>query len=154
SLTNTVNFWNGVRVLSTPWPAFDKPFDMDKILLLNELPEGSLHLRCDRLKVLDTPADPKTKRPANKEMEGHGNVFVQGKEFSAHSDTVTYNQLKQQVILIGSKESPARMLRQLNPSGPWQNATGVKIKYNRATGETWVDGTLQVNGETAPIAPS
>src|SRR5262249_37003802 len=116
-------------------------------------PEGALYLRCDRLKALDTPADPKTKRPANKEMEGHGNVYVQGKEFSAHSDVVTHNQLKQQVILIGSKEAPARMQRQPYEGAPWQTATGVKITYLRGKGETYIDKAETVEGERGPTAP-
>ena len=115
----------------------------------NPLPEGALYMRCERVKVLDTPADPKTKRPANKEMEGHVNVLVQGREFTAQADTVTYNQLKQQIILIGTKEAPAKMIKQDHPGGPWQTATGTKITYNRAKGETVVEGTDNVQGETS-----
>lgn len=150
SQTNTVSFWRNVQVLSLPWPKYDVAVDVEKVLMQNPLPEGALYLRCDRVKVLDTPADPKTKRPANKEMEGHGSVFVQGKEFSAHADVVKYNQLKQQVILMGTKEAPARMLVQRHPGAPWQTATGKTITYYRSRGETTVDGADQVIGETAP----
>ena len=63
SQTNTVSFWRNVQVLSLPWPRHDEPLELEKVLLQNPLPEGALYLRCERVKVLDTPADPKTKRP-------------------------------------------------------------------------------------------
>src|SRR5262249_35293202 len=120
--------------------------------LKNPLPEGALYLRCERVKVLDTPAvvaNGKVVRPANKEMEGHVNVLVQGREVTAHADTVTYNQLKQQIILYGTKEAPAKMIRQRIVGGPWETATGTKIIYNRSEGKTIVEGTNDVQGETS-----
>jgi hypothetical protein len=153
SQTNTVRFWGDVKVLNLPWARYDDPLDMNKILNQNPLPEGALYLRCDNVKVLDTPAiveKGEVKRPANKEMEGHGNVIVQGKDFNAQSNEVTYNQLKQQVILIGSKEAPAKMLRQPFVGAPWQTFIGTKITHNRAKGETYVDGLQSLQGETAP----
>ena len=66
-----------MQVLNLPWPRHDQPIDMEQILLQPALPEGAMYLRCERLKVLDTPADPKTGRLANKEMEGNDNVYPQ-----------------------------------------------------------------------------
>jgi hypothetical protein len=153
SQTNTVRFYGNVKVLNLPWPKYDDPLDMDKVLNQNPLPEGALYLRCDNVKVLDTPAiveQGKVKRPANKEMEGHGNAIVQGRDFDAKSNDVTYNQLKQQVILYGSKEAPATMQRYRYVGDVGQKAVGKTITHNRAKGETIVDGLQSLQGETVP----
>jgi hypothetical protein len=145
SQANTANFWEKVQVLSIPWPRHDAPLDLEAILL-NELPEGAMYLRCDRLKVLDRPSDGK----ANKQMEGHGNVYIQGREFHANALSVYHNQQKQQVILAGTKDNPATLTRQVTRGGQKDTVSGVKIIYHRGSGRVEVTGTDQVQGSTVP----
>lgn len=140
---HTVNFYNNVRVLNLPCPRHDVAIDMDQTLL--NLPAGALYLRCsNRLEVLDVPTDGQP----NKQMTGTGNVYVQGKEFYAHAQVVKYNQQKQQVILEGSKEAPARLVKQSIVGGKTETVEGLRITYNRAQGETKVEGGTQVQGES------
>src|SRR5262249_59936390 len=63
-------------------------------MLAAELPEEALYMRCDRLEVLDLPQNGKP----NQQMEAHGRVWVQGRQFHARADKVFYNQSKNQVI--------------------------------------------------------
>jgi hypothetical protein len=147
SQVHTAKFWGNVRVLNLPWPKHDDPLDVEKTL--QRLPPGALYLRCDVLEVLDTPANEQANKPANKEMDGRGNVFVQGDDFYAHALRVTYNQLKQQVILYGSKEAPARMVRRIGQGNKEETIDGLTIIHNRGTGRTTVDNTSGVQGETS-----
>jgi hypothetical protein len=145
SQTNMAYFWERVRVLSLPWEKHDKPIDLD-VLLANDLPEGALYLSCDRLKVMDRPTDGKP----NKQMEGHGNVYVQGREFYARGGSVYYNQQKQQIILDGNEVGQATLYRVITPGAPPDVLVGKKIIYNRATGETQVLGASGIQGESLP----
>src|SRR5262249_335579 len=145
SKLNTANFWGNVRVLHIPCARPDAVIDLD-LILATELPENSLYLKCDRLKVLDHPTDGKP----NKQMEAHGKVYTQGREFRARSDVVRYNQQKQQVIFEAEEGGWATLTRSTRPGGPPDTVEGKKIIYNRATGETKVDHARSVTGESAP----
>jgi lipopolysaccharide export system protein LptA len=144
SQTNTAYFWEKVQVLNLPADRHDKPIDLDAILIA-ELPERALYLSCDRLKVLDRPTDGKP----NKQMEAHGSVYVQGKEFYARAASVYYNQAKEQVILEGGS-GVAKLYRQLTQGGKADELTGKKIIYNRKTGHTKVENSYGTQGQTIP----
>ena len=50
------------------------------------------------------------------------------------------------MILYGTKEAPARMVRQIT-SGKKETFVGETITHNRLTGVTTVDGTTSLQGE-------
>ncbi len=142
--TNTVQFWEKVRVLNMPAPRPDVPVNLDTILT-SDLPEGAMFMRSDYLKVFDHVTDGKP----NKEMEGRGNVFVQSREFYAYADFVTYNQQKDQVIFYGPKNGYATMYKQDVRGGRASVLVGKKIIHQRG-GETQVLGSPAVQGSVAP----
>lgn len=145
SKTNTAYFWENVRVLHLPCPRPDTEINLD-LILATDLPEKSLYLRCDRLKVLDHPTD----GLPNKQMEAIGKVYAQGREFYARADVVRYNQQKQQVIFEGGESGLATLYKVARPGDKPQVVEGKRILYNRATGKIDVIGASSISGETAP----
>jgi lipopolysaccharide export system protein LptA len=145
SKTSTAYFWENVRVLHMPCPRHDTPIDLDQILA-HDLPENSLYIACDRLKVLDRPED---NRP-NKQMESHGKVYVQGKEFYARADSLYYNQLKNQIILDSSESGHATLYKVTVQGEKPQEVVGKRIIYNRGTGKIDVSGATSIIGESVP----
>ncbi|MFO0928413.1 MAG: hypothetical protein U0736_15535 [Gemmataceae bacterium] len=145
SKNNTAYFWENVRVLHLPCPRPDAEINLD-LILATDLPEKSLYLRCDRLKVLDHPTD----GLPNKQMEAVGKVYAQGREFYARADVVRYNQQKQQVIFEGGESGLATLYKVARPGDKPQTVEGKRILYNRATGKIDVIGASSITGETAP----
>lgn len=143
SKTNTAYFWENVRVLHLPCPRPDAEINLD-LILATDLPDKALYLRCDRLKVLDHPTDGEP----NKQMEAHGKVYTQGREFYARADVVRFNQQKQQVIFEGSETGLATLYKASRPGDKPQVVEGKRIIYNRATGKIDVIGASSVSGET------
>jgi hypothetical protein len=83
-------------------------------------------------------------------MEAHGQVYVQGKDFWARCDSLYYNQQKDQVILEGKESGYATLYKYDVVGGKPQVVEGRQIIYNRATGQTWVNGASSVTGSSAP----
>jgi lipopolysaccharide export system protein LptA len=152
SKTNTALFWENVRVLNVPCKSFDTKVDLDA-MLATDLPEGAMYMRCDKLKVLDHPTDGQP----NKQMEAHGQVYLQGREFYGRADSATYNQQKEQVILYGG-DGYALLYRQTVPGSTPSVLEAKKIIYNRSTGETNAFEVRSASGNgpgkgTGPGAP-
>lgn len=146
SKSHTAIFYGDVKVLHVPCERHDTPIDLD-VILANELPEKSLYIWCEWLKVLDTP-EPDGK--SNKQMEGRGKVYLQGKEFWARGDEVFFNQLKQQVIIRGEASGNATLYQRKRPGEPPSKVEAQEIIYNRATGETKVNGASSIQGQSMP----
>ena len=143
SKTSKATFWGDVRALNMPCPKHDAIINLDTILA-TDLPEGAVFIRCDRLHVLDRPSQGKT----NKEMEGHGRVTVQGRDFDASCLSIYYSQLKEQIILYGSESVPAILRKETRPGDERKKLEGRKIIYNRKTGKIDVEGASSINGES------
>jgi hypothetical protein len=137
SKTNTANFYGAVRVLNFPCENPHEVIDIDAIVA-RELPVGMMFLRCDRLKVLDRRVDGRS----NQQMEANGRVRVQGREFLAEADRVTYEEQKDLVIFIGTRTNPAMLTKYPNGDATArpQVLTGEKIYYRRSTGEARIEG--------------
>ncbi|MFO0879540.1 MAG: LptA/OstA family protein [Gemmataceae bacterium] len=145
SKSNTAYFWENVRVLHMPVARHDAAIDLD-LILATELPDKSLYIRCDRLKVLDSIEGGKP----NKQMECNGKVYLQGRDFYARADSVAYNQLKQQIILDGKESGNATLYKQNRPGEKPSVVEGKRIIYNRTTGKIDVIGASSVSGESVP----
>jgi hypothetical protein len=143
SRSNTANFWENVRVLSMPCDNPNQEIDLETVLAAT-LPEGAMYLRCDRLKVLDERDNGRS----NQQMEAHGRVYVQGKDFYARSDAVYYNQAKDQIIFDGTESGMATLYKIKHVGGEAQVIRGQKILYNRVTGESKVDKAESFRGES------
>jgi hypothetical protein len=144
SKQNTARFWENVRVLSLPTENPYEPVNLDTILL-TDLPEGATYLRCDKLKVLNETVDGK----GNQQMEAHGRVYVQGKDFYARAHSVYYNQRKDQIILEASPGGQAALYK-VPANGVPSTVTGQKIIYNRATGRVDVQAPNVLEGTGNP----
>lgn len=143
SKTGIATFWEKVRVLHLPVESHEKEIDLNAILA-TELPEGGMFMRCDRLKVLDRPTDGKP----NKQMEAHGHVTVQGRDFDASSDAVYYNQAKDQIIFEGKDTSA--VLKKYDERGRPQTVSGKRIIYNRGTKQIKVEQGDGLRGGSSP----
>jgi lipopolysaccharide export system protein LptA len=135
-------FWGDVRALNLPCPKHDTVIDLD-IILAKDLPEGAVFIRCDRLHVLDRP----TQGKSNKQMEGIGRVTVQGRDFDASSQSIFYDQLKEQIILYGSDSVPAVLRKESRPGAERSKVEGRTIIYDRKTGKIDVQGASSIGGE-------
>jgi hypothetical protein len=140
SLTNTANFWGGVQVLNFPCDNPTEEIDLDAILS-RELPPNWMYLRCDRLQVFDRPND----GHSNQQMRAYGRVRVIGKEYSAESDTMTFDEAKDLVVFIGDRNNPATLTKQVGVGVQKQTLSGQKIYYRRGTGEAYVEGADRIN---------
>ncbi len=148
SKKNMVWFWGDVRVLNLPCKSFETKIDLDATLAV-ALPEKAMYMRCDRLQVLDHPTDGQP----NKQMEGHGRVYLQGREFYGRAETATYNQQKEQVILLGG-DGYALLYQQKAAGGAPSVLEAKKIIYNRSTGETNAFEVRNASGDsTGKSAP-
>jgi lipopolysaccharide export system protein LptA len=120
--------------------------DLDQVLA-TDLPENSLYIRSDWLKVLDRPEIDGT---PNKQMEGRGKVYIQGRDFWARGESVYYNQLKRQVIISGKDGSNATLYQQTRPGEKGRTVEAKQIIYNRATGTIDILGASSMSGESVP----
>jgi lipopolysaccharide export system protein LptA len=141
SKKNTAHFWGKVRVLNFPCNRHDVVIDLDAILL-NDLPEKAVYMACDQLKVLDSKVGGKP----NKEMWATGRVYVQGREFYAHADLVTYNQAKEQVIFHGKDGGLATLCKVEARGKEPDRIAAKKIIYNRSTGKAVADRATSASG--------
>jgi hypothetical protein len=142
SRSNTALFWENVRVLNMPCENPNQPIDLDAMLA--DLPEGAMYLRAERLKVLDQPENGRS----NQQMEAHGRVYVQGKDFYARADSVYYNQAKDQVILDGKDSGEATLYKQPRPGMKPEEFRGSKIIYSRTSGRADVIKGSEFNGSS------
>ena len=111
SRTNVASFWESVRVLNLPCKDPHRQIDLDEMLTV-ELPVGAMYLRCNVLKVgtyqrrmRDSTNKEQTR--TYQEMDARGQVYVQGREFTAQCDHMTFNEEKDQVIFIGEGDNMA-----------------------------------------------
>jgi hypothetical protein len=142
SKTNTAIFWGNVRVLNMP---SDTPqMQINLAELLATIPKEAMYLSCEQLTVLNRRA-PNGK--SQQEMLAKGRCVVQSKEYWGNSDTVTYNEAKDQIIFEGGENGQATLYKKVTKGGQPQVLKGRKITYLRSTGECNIgDGNL-INGE-------
>jgi hypothetical protein len=141
SRAKKAQFWGDVRVLNFPCQDPYVPIDLDKPYE-DQFPPGWMYMRCDRLKVYDIPENGKS----NQQMEAHGRVYVQAKEFYARSEDMYYNQAKDQVIFDSPITGTATFYKVAKPGDKVQTFTGRKIIYDRKTGAMSGDGVQSGEG--------
>jgi hypothetical protein len=150
SLTNVASFWGAVRVLNLPCDDPHREIDLDAMLSI-ELPEGALYLRCDRLRVgtYQKVAGAGTKQKQLRTyqvMDALGQVYVQGKNFSAQCDHMTFNEEKDQVVFIGDGDNMAVLSMSEIKGGPRKVIKAKKITYIRSTGEAFGRDINSIDG--------
>ncbi len=150
SLTNVATFWGAVRVLNLPCDDPHRNIDLDD-MLSKELPEGALYLRCNCLRVgtyqkpVHTGAGPKQLR-TYQVMDALGQVYVQGKDFTAQCDHMTFNEEKDQVIFDGQGDNQAVMSKGDIKGLPPKVLRGKRLIYIRSTGQVIVQDIGSLDG--------
>jgi hypothetical protein len=111
----------------------------------NQLPKNGLYLSCGQLTVQSTPA------PGNKAyqaMQGQINVFLRTPEYLGRSEVLHYNETENQelIILEGKVGNPARLTKIRGNGVQGDTVEGMRILYNRRTGQVSLDGGNVIQG--------
>jgi hypothetical protein len=150
SLTNVATFWESVRVLNFPCDDPHCDIDLDD-MLSKELPEGALFLRCKILRVstyqktIGGGTEPKQVR-TYQEMDALGQVYVQGRDFTAQCDHMTFNEEKDQVIFYGENGNEAVMTKGDFKGVDRKHLKDDKIIYIRSTGQVILHRIRSIDG--------
>ena len=139
---NKAVFTKNVRVLNFPCQNPNQEIDLD-VMRVN-MPEGGMYLECQQLDVQNRPA---ANGRSNQEMWARGGVKVQARDFWGQSNTVTYNEAKDQIIFEGGADGLARLSKVPANKGKPQEFSGKKIIYIRSTGAFQVDGGNWFTGQ-------
>jgi hypothetical protein len=137
-------FYTNVRVLHLPADNPHMEIDLDRILGKQLLPEGSMYMRCDKLKVFSRPHGT---GKATQVMDAEGRVSVVAPEFHGEAERVSYDEEKDQVIFDGGSNGVATLWKQKIQGREWQMVQGKKIIYDRKSGRHAVDGGDILSGE-------
>jgi hypothetical protein len=124
-------FYTNVRVLHLPSDNPHMEIDLDKILGKQSLPEGSMYMRCDKLKVFSRPHGT---GKSTQVMEADGRVSVMAPEFHGEAERVTYDEEKDQVIFDGGSNGTSTLWKEKIRGQEWQMIQGKKIIYDRRSG--------------------
>jgi hypothetical protein len=150
SRTNVASFWESVRVLNFPCDDPHCDIDLDDILS-KDLPEGVLYLRCNRLRVntyqkaVGGGTGPNQVR-TYQEMDAQGQVYVQGRDFTAQCDHMTFNEEKDQVIFYGEKGNDAVLTKGGYKGSDHKSFKDDKIIYIRSTGQAILHRIRSIDG--------
>jgi hypothetical protein len=148
--TNVAHFWESVRVLNMPCEDPHLDIDLDA-MLATELPEGALYLRCNHLRVgtyqksISSSTGQKQLR-TYQVMDALGQVYVEGKDFTAQCDRMTFNEEKDQVIFYGEGDNRAVMSKGDLKSGDRKTTKAKRFIYIRSTGEVSIQDIDSING--------
>ncbi len=151
SRTNEASFWESVRVLNMPCDDPHRDIDLDA-MLSTDLPEGALYLRC---KVLRVGTYQKTILGSNGQkqlrtyqvMHARGQVYVEGRDFTAQCDQLTFNEEKDQVVFDGEGDNLAVMSKGDTRGGPRKTMKAKRFIYIRSTGEVSGQGIGSIDGQ-------
>ena len=137
----TADFYERVEAVYVPWdPArYAEQVDMGK--LIDQLPVGGLHLRCQHLTVYGG-----SKGRKDKTMDARGAVIVKavdakGQTFWGSAEQVHYDEAKDQVILDGGEGLAELQLMKRKGAQP-EVVRGEQITYDRRAG-TFVGKNLR-----------
>jgi hypothetical protein len=148
--TNVAKFWESVRVLNLPCDDPHRDIDLDAMLAA-ELPEGALYLRCNRLnvgtyqKAIVTSTGQKQLR-TYQIMDAYGQVYVEGKDFTAQCDHMSFNEEKDQVVFDGEGDNLAVMSKGELKSGDRKTTKAKRFTYIRSTGEVFARDIGSISG--------
>jgi lipopolysaccharide export system protein LptA len=143
--TNTAIFMENVRLLNMPWDVDhdDPKREINLDTMLEDLPEGAMYLKSDRLDVMNRA--PKGSPTSQNELFARGRVLIQSKEYWGRAETVTFNEVKDQLILDGG-EGDALLYKVTRVGEKPTEIRGKKITYIRKTGQWKIDNGKGIIG--------
>ncbi|HEY2841108.1 MAG TPA: hypothetical protein VGJ26_18275, partial [Pirellulales bacterium] len=137
---HTMNFQDRVRCAYGPATSWDTVLDPDDP---DKLGPTGVALLCDALQIVQAPAMPA--HEASFQLDAAGNVRVEGQTYSARSETMTFDQEKDLLILKGNMRTPATLSRQEQIGGNSSNVLANRIMFWPKTNRTSLDGVQQLN---------
>jgi hypothetical protein len=114
-------FDSNVQAIYGPVPNWDTELPDDP----RRLADGQVSLRCDRMSVAQILRRGQKQAPF--EFESQGNTILEGREFQARADRLSYDQGKDLVILRGGDRDDAQIIR--SSGGKQQSTSARVIKY-------------------------
>jgi hypothetical protein len=137
-----LSFHNEVRAIYEPvtdWSAMLDPTKPEKMG-----PEGIL-LNSDDLDITQMPMPDGVNKAI--EMKAYGNVVVDGKNFTARADRISYDMGKDMLILEGGGRNNAELFKQNQPGAPRSSYKAKKIQLWPKTMRLKIDGarSLEIN---------
>lgn len=115
-----------------------------------QLPEGVVTLSSDRLTIAQPVIDRTRKGRQPIELAAEGNAFVEGTNFTARADRMTYAEAKDLLILEGTGRADAVLTRQSKAGGPSTKAAARKVLFWRTTNTVEVDDAKSLNLSNLP----
>jgi hypothetical protein len=138
----TARFYDDVKLLHVPTKDPNLKVDLDK--MVDELPQGGLYMESAQLRVTSR-TDEKTKQ-TSQEMEANGKVFIKAQDFYGRADSVTYDESKNEQIILNGGKGNAHLYRARTKGLSWEEFEAKQIIYIRKTGEVSVDGGQSFKG--------
>lgn len=138
----TMQFQDRVRCAYGPVKDWDTVLDPDEP---DKLGANGAAMQCDGLQVVQAPAMPG--RDASFQLDAAGNVRVEGQMYSARSESLTFDQEKDLLILKGNMRTAASLSRQERIGGPATQVMASRIMFWPKTNRTSLDGVQQLNAE-------
>jgi hypothetical protein len=142
----TMNFQDRVRCAYGPVKDWDTVLEPDEP---DRLGPSGVALNCDGLQVVQAPAMPG--RDASFLLDAAGNVRVEGQTYSARSESLTFDQEKDLLILKGNMRTAATLSRQERIGGQESRVMASRIMFWPKTNRTSLDGVQQLNAENPGV---
>jgi hypothetical protein len=136
-------FYDEVRIVYGPVARIRQEINPDDDQLL-QLPKNSGLMRCNRLALAHREGA--KGEPGYLFLKGNGNVVLEGHDFRAQADQVSFDQLKKQFNLQSLGRANATVWRQAHVGSQASSAEGRRIVFNPSTGKLSTDGAQNVNG--------
>jgi len=142
----TMNFQDRVRCAYGPVKDWDTVLEPDEP---DRLGPSGVALNCDGLQVVQASAMPG--RDASFLLDAAGNVRVEGQTYSARSESLTFDQEKDLLILKGNMRTAATLSRQERIGGQESRVMASRIMFWPKTNRTSLDGVQQLNAENPGV---
>lgn len=129
-----INFHQNVEAIYGPVQNWDDELDPTQRGGLG--PEG-VTLNCDKLTVVEMGSRIQGRRSL--ELKALGNTHIEGEQFEANADRVSFAEAKSVVVLEGTNRVNAELWHQHRIGAPRDHAAARKIYYFRDTNEVRVE---------------
>ncbi|MEX0718334.1 MAG: hypothetical protein WD066_17195 [Planctomycetaceae bacterium] len=130
-------FHDRVEVVYGPVDRPDSTIDVD------HLPRDGGWLRCDSLRFTQREETPE--QPAYLELFASGNAQLEGREFHARADQITYDESKGMYLLRGLGNRKAEIWRQTTPGTEPLHTPAQRMTFIPSKNHLWWEGATGLN---------
>jgi len=134
-LRKRLTFNNQVKCVYGPIPDWQQELDSSG---LNRQGPQEVQLSCDRLALQEMPGGRASAR--NIDIDATGNMQVNGAQFSAQGERLSYNTGKEMLTLEGTTQRDAELWRDNPSGGPRNHVAARKIEFWKNTNRVKVHG--------------